>query len=323
MITKEEVVLAYRLMLGRDPENDDVVNSHCQNIHSAHALRDIFLKSPEFQQYMGELLEKKVTTRRRHPFTLPKIPVEIETSANYLEQMFERIRKEWELLGNTEPYWSVVTQPQYYQTDFEENREQFYRSGNHICQLFLAAIRRSGVSPAELNTCLEVGCGVGRVTEYLAESFSKVIASDISKSHLDLASRYLQAKGIKNVELLHWQNLAQINQLPQVDAILSVITLQHNPPPVIAWILRALLGTLRSGGVAFIQIPTYRNGYIFEVERYLQSTAPTSLEMHFLPQPDFFRIIEASNCNCLESREDGMVGDEELMLSNSFVIQKR
>lgn len=112
-------------------------------------------------------------------------------------------------------------------------------------------------------------------------------------------------------------------QLPQVDAIFTVITLQHNPPPVMAWMLRTLLSRLRPGGVAYLQIPTYRNGYMFEAERYLHSTPPTTLEMHFLPQHEVFRVVDQANCRCLEVREDGMVGDENLMLSNSFVFQKK
>jgi hypothetical protein len=90
-----------------------------------------------------------------------------------------------------------------------------------------------------------------------------------------------------------------------------------------AWMLSKLLGQLRSGGVAYIQIPTYRNGYMFEVDRYLNSTPPNTLEMHFLPQQEVFNIVAQSNCRCLEIREDGMVGDEDKMLSNSFLIQKK
>ena len=323
MITKEEATLAYRLMLGRDPESDDVLNNLCQNTHSTHALRESLIQSPEFHQRMGELLQLPVAVRHRHPFTLPKIPVETEVSAEVLDQMFERIRQEWEHLGQNEPYWSVVTQPQNYRAEFEANRENFYQLGQTNCQTFLAALRRCGVNPAELATCLEVGCGVGRVTAYLAEAFGQVIAADISKAHLDLAQQHLRGLGVTNVTLAHWFNVQQMLQLPQVDAIFSAITLQHNPPPVMAWMLRTLLSRLRSGGVAFLQIPTYRNGYMFEAERYLHSTPPTTLEMHFLPQYEVFRVVDQANCRCLEVREDTMVGDENLMLSNSFVFQKK
>jgi cyclopropane fatty-acyl-phospholipid synthase-like methyltransferase len=168
-----------------------------------------------------------------------------------------------------------------------------------------------------------VGCGVGRVTPFLAKAFPKVFATDISINHLEYARNYLVSQGITNVDLQHWSNTSALESLNNFDAIISVITLQHNPPPLIAWMLSKLLGALNPGGVAYLQIPTYRNGYLFEVERYLNSEAPKTLEMHFLPQYEIFKIVADSDCICLEIREDGMVGDENKMLSNTFLIQKR
>lgn len=323
MITPEEVSHAYKLFLGREPENADVVANYCQSAQTLDQLSSIFMSSPEFMRRLGSKLEKPPQNRHRHPFNLPKIPVETQVSAEVLGQMFERIHKQWENLGATEPYWSVVTQPQNYLAEFEQNRDQFYTSGNSACQIFLATLRRCGVNPAQLTTCLEVGCGVGRVTSYLAGAFEKVIAADISGKHLDIARSHLASKGVQNVELQHWHNVEQINQLPQVDAIISVITLQHNPPPIMAWMLLTLLSKLRSGGVAYVQIPTYKNGYLFESERYLASTPPDTLEMHYLPQTALFSIMTEANCQCLEIREDGMLSDEDQVLSNTLVVQKR
>jgi hypothetical protein len=118
------------------------------------------------------------------------------------------------------------------------------------------------------------------------------------------------------------QQMEQLRRLPKVDAVFSVITLQHNPPPIMAWLLSQLLGCLNPSGVAYLQIPSYRSGYLFEVERYMNSTATPTMEMHFLPQQDVFRVIQASACHCLEVREDGMVGAEDQMLSNTFLFQR-
>jgi protein-L-isoaspartate O-methyltransferase len=322
LVTPEEVSQAYKLFLGREPENSDVVAGYCQSMQTLDQLSRTFMSSPEFIRRLGSTLEKTPANRHRHPFNLPKIPVETEVSPEVLDQMFERIHKQWDRLGATEPYWSVVTQPQNYMAEFEQHREQFYASGNSTCQNFLATLRRCGVNPAQLDTCLEVGCGVGRVTGYLAGAFSKVIATDISGKHLDLAKSYLDAKDVHNVELQHWHNVDQMRQLPQVDAIMSVITLQHNAPPIMAWMITTLLSHLRSGGVAYLQVPTYKNGYLFEAERYLASTPPDTLEMHYLPQPKLFELFGEANCHCLEVREDGMVSDEDQMLSNTFLVQK-
>jgi SAM-dependent methyltransferase len=323
MVTPEEVSYAYKLYLGREPESEDVVASFCQSTQTLDQLSRTFMSSPEFMRRMGSALEHPQVARHRHPFNLPRIPVETEAPQELLDQMFERIHKEWEQLGATEPYWSVLTQPQNYLVDFKQHREQFYASGNSACQTILATLRRCGINPAQLNTCLEVGCGVGRVTGHLSGAFSKVIAADISGQHLELAKTYLGDKGLTNVELQHWHNVDQMHQLPQVDAIVSVITLQHNPPPIMAWMLRTLLSHLRSGGVAYFQLATYKNGYLFEVERYLASTPPDTLEMHYLPQLELFRLLAEANCQCLEVREDGAMAEEETALSNTFLVQKR
>jgi SAM-dependent methyltransferase len=322
LLSADQITLAYQLFLGRDPENQDVVNNLVQTTHSVEELRKIFVTSPEFVQQMAEALQKPAAVRQRHPFTLPHIPVETDVTDDVLDQMFARIQKQWEALGVSQPYWSVVTQPQYYQDQFEQHSEQFFLSGKYSSDLFLSALRRNGISPDNLHTCLEVGCGVGRVTKFLAESFTHVIACDISNAHIQLGMNHLSQHHLHNVEWVHWQDMTQLQHLPQVDAIFSVITLQHNPPPVMAWMLKQLLDSLNPGGAAYIQFPTYRNGYFFEVDRYLHTPPPQTLEMHFLPQRDVFQVIESCGCRCLEIREDGMVGDEDKMLSNTFLIVK-
>ena len=322
MITAESVKLAYRLFLGREPESENVINSLCQNTHSVEDLRAAFLKSPEFVQGISEYIGKLQTVRQRHPFHLPRIPVETEVSNEVLASMFERIHQEWEHLGKTEPHWSVVTQPKYYQADFASHSDEFYLSGKHAVQLFTTALRRCGVDQFKLKSCLDLGCGVGRVTVHLADSFEKVMGVDISAAHLTIAEAYSRDKHIAGVEWQQWQSLNQIRNMSEVDAIFSLITFQHNPPPVMAWILRTVLSHLKPGGVAFIQIPTYKTGYMFEVERYMHTTPTNTMEMHFLPQYEIFKVINESNCRMLEIREDAMVGSEDTMLSNTFLIQK-
>jgi len=321
VLTKEDITTAYRLFLGRDPENQDVVNNLLQTVQSYQQMRDHFLQSHEFLQSASEFLGEQQHMRLRHPL-LPHIPVEVDVSEEVLAAMFARIHKEWDLLAHNQPYWAVLTQNQYYLAHFNDHRAEFYASGAYAAEIFLAALRRNQINPKQLQSCLDYGCGVGRVTKFLAKQFPSVIGIDISQKFLDIARETMDSEKITNVSLLQCDRLQFLETLDPVDAIFSIITLQHNSPPVIAWTIKKLLSALKPGGVAYFQIPTYRNGYLFEAERYLNSTPPDTLEMHFFPQHEVFKLIEDANCSCLEVREDGMVAEEHFTLSNTFLVQK-
>ena len=323
MLSPSEIVIAYQLLLGRDPESQQVVDELAHSNRSVDELRETFYKSPEFLKHMGDVLQTSVKSDPRHPFVLPEIPVEVDCSNEQLAQMLLRISKEWEHLGESDPYWSVITQPYYHLNEFEPHRDQFYKSGQHTEYVYLASLRRCGVNPNLLKSCLDFGCGVGRITSHLSKTFESVIGVDVSKSHLQLAREHLDSENSSNVQLIQLTDFNILSVLPKVDTIISVITLQHNPPPIISYLIKSLLALLNPGGAAYFQVPTYRNGYLFEVERYLNSTPPDTLEMHFLPQKDVFKAIAESNCELLEVREDKMAGREDIMLSNSFVVRKR
>src|SRR5436853_398788 len=62
-------------------------------------------------------------------------------------------------------------------------------------------------------TCFELGCGVGRVTRFLAERFRKVVAADISPGNLEVCKQYLRNEGVNNVELLQIKDPIQLTSL--------------------------------------------------------------------------------------------------------------
>ena len=114
-----------------------------------------------------------------------------------------------------------------------------------------------------------------------------------------------------------------VERLPEFDVFLSVIVLQHNPPPLIVLILKSLLNKLQPGGIAYFQVPTYRRNYRFRVDEYLRSASPTGgMEMHFLPQHILFDVLQHTGCSLLECREDFCTGDHQT-ISNSIFARKQ
>jgi SAM-dependent methyltransferase len=312
-VTRENVIWCYRMLLGREPENEGAINSKLQRSSTEELLRE-FLTSREF-------LNSKRNTARPAFFTPTNLPitVEFEPSAENLARLVERVRRTWRGLGESKPHWSVLSQAEFLPDNIDATRDTFYRSGASDLEWVLAAIRRAGRDSAEFSTVHEYGCGLGRVTNHLATVFEKVIGCDISAPHLALARERSKAIGVSNIEYREI-SIPDYGIHEPIDLWFSVIVLQHNPPPVMFSILRRMLAALRPGGLAIFQIPTYAVGYRFEVMEYLKKSKDSkSMEMHVLPQRAIFDLIRQSNCQLLEITEDGWVGDGN-WLSNTFIV---
>lgn len=319
MISREEVIYAYRLLFGREPESDEIVTRYATELKDTRALREVFLSAPEFQEKLSGVLPPRPP---RLPFSGPAMQVELEASNEKLTALFDKVSARWHEIGITEPYWSVVTNESYVRKNFDASRETFYSGGEAEMKAFDATLRRAGLERETLKRCLELGCGVGRVTAALAGRFTEVIGADISATHLRVAEDYLKAAGCANVTFRHPQSLDDFSSFGSFDLLYSRMVLQHNPPPVIGRLLRALLSQLAVGGVAFLQIPTYRAGYRFAVEDYLAQDTTTALEMHVFPQVALLDLIADEKCRILEIREDDSAGISATMISNTVLLQK-
>jgi SAM-dependent methyltransferase len=249
-------------------------------------------------------------------------PLYIEKTED-LNDIFAHIKTVWEHFGKTEPYWSVISSDNFRLAEIHKSRNDFNESGRDNVDTLFNSLKRNMIDPSSLKTCLEYGCGIGRVTYWLSQRFEKVIGYDISTSHIELAEKYLQDRDIKNVTLYKIRKPLDISNFPKVDLVYSVIVLQHNPPPIIRLIIKELLKALNPGGIAFLQVPTYRLGYHFNVLEYMtKEVNGNRVEMHFLPQNEIFEIIDGGNARILEVLEDNWIGLSDGDRSNTFIIQK-
>lgn len=258
------------------------------------------------------------------PLSAPPIEIDTEADTATLERLLSHTEQTWTRLGEEEPHWSVISAEQFKRDRLEAHRSEFYASGRGDVEVFLAFLARNGVDAGSVHKVLEYGCGLGRITRYLAERFGEVVACDISPSHLQQAEAYLHDTGLRNVDCQRIRTLADIDGPADLDAVFSLIVLQHNPPPAIAAILERLLRRLRPGGVAYFQVPTYAADYRFSIADYLaHGLDARHIEMHYLPQREVFRIARDAGCNVLEVREDDWTGRRHVEISNTFLLQRR
>lgn len=251
----------------------------------------------------------------------PKIDTDIGSVA--LAEVLAHIETCWRNLGETEPHWSVLTNPQFKSDRIAETGNEFYASGEGDVRRMMKTAARCGIALPLQGTCFELGCGVGRLTLWLSRSFDRVIAADISPSHLALAEQTIRDAGCRNVELRLVNRPEALQQLPTFDCFFSLIVLQHNPPPVIRWLLLTVLSKLNAGGVGFFQVPTRLPGYSFDAAAYM-AQPPTDglMEMHALPHEVVLSTIREAGCELLEASRHDVAHDGGAMFMEFFVRRR-
>lgn len=255
---------------------------------------------------------------------LPANPIDLDLALSQRQHVWEHIAKVWTQLGRDEPYWSVLEAEEYSNANISRagTIDRFYESGRDDIERVENYLARNGRRLPETGLCVDYGCGLGRTTLWLAHRCARVLAVDVSQSHLDLARAALAARGITNVTFRLLRSRQDLADLRGFDFFHSVLVLQHNPPPLIADILAAAFAGLNAGGCAFFQVPTFDRSYSWHYDRYLAETAPAQqMEMHVLPQSAVFALAAKAGCVPLEVEPDVCIGMPD-WISNIFVLAK-
>ena len=131
--------------------------------------------------------------------------------------------------------------------------KEFYDLGESDWQVFLAQWKQYGF---DKRSCLEIGCGAGRITKQLAVCFDRVRAVDVSEDIIGFAQREVRSE---NVE---WSVIDGLH-LPQgdgsVNSIFSAHVLQHlDSVEVGVSYFRELARVLEVGGTIMVHIPLYQ-----------------------------------------------------------------
>jgi SAM-dependent methyltransferase len=318
LISPKLVNLAYRILLDRPPESREVVFEKASRLSTTGELRREFINSEEYRMKNPGGGAPTLSGNE------PAVFIEDVQSQQDLGALFSHIQETWQHLGELEPYWSVLTAEQFKKSKLRDI-DDFYNTGRQYVSTIFDTLDRNEIDYRWYQSCLEYGCGLGRVTRWLSEEFSCVFGYDISRTHLQEANLYLSNQDVKNVILRHITRPNDIINLPKVDLVYSIIVLQHNPPPLIQMIIKEMIRALNPGGAAMFQVPTYRLGYRFALREYLNEEATKKqMEMHILPQRMIFEIIGQEGGELLEVIEDGLAGGLRTKeVSNTFLVRKR
>jgi ubiquinone/menaquinone biosynthesis C-methylase UbiE len=166
----------------------------------------------------------------------------------------ERYKQGWEEIGKLDPLWAVLTEPsgQYGRWD----RDAFFRTGaDEISRVMEEADKLA--HPRQKGVALDFGCGVGRLTRALAQSFEKNYGVDISHAMIIKARELNQ--DLSNCTFIV-NNSADLSIFPSetVDFIYTARVLQHLPnQALIERYVSEFARVLKPGGLMVFQIPSH------------------------------------------------------------------
>ena len=158
-----------------------------------------------------------------------------------------RMRSFWDEKARENPTYYVSSYRPYDEQDWDE----FWKWGETLAQRFLD---ESGIPFTGQERMLEIGCGVGRMTQYFAGRFAEVHALDVSPEMIARARERLAGRA--NVQL-HVGNGLDLRGFAdgQFDFVFSYITFQHIPRAAItAKYIREAGRVLKPGGHFYFQV---------------------------------------------------------------------
>ena len=163
----------------------------------------------------------------------------------------EDVRQTFETLGRQDPLWTVITNRRFKRNRWDPGA--FFETGREEIRGVMDYLDRLGLKPRR-QRALDFGCGVGRLSQTLADSFQHVVGVDIAESMLEAARRY-NRHGDRCQYVCNTSNDLKRFADASFDFIYTNITLQHIPPEHSAGYISEFFRLLRADGVVIFQVP--------------------------------------------------------------------
>lgn len=162
-----------------------------------------------------------------------------------LNKTATQLKEDWERAASSENYRNSIAQ------GFLREKS-FKRIGESQTKAILGFLGKYDIS-IDNKRVVEIGCGAGRITEFLAKKAEFIYATDIS---MGMLKRFRERLGdIPNVALICSGDFSVIPD-SSADIILSFLVFQHIPEILVKALLKDSIRVLKPGGHLVFQLST-------------------------------------------------------------------
>lgn len=211
------------------------------------------------------------------------------------------VQQYWDRLAHTDPMWAILTHDA--KTEGRWDADEFFATGVREVNVFMDQAAAWG-APASRRTALDFGCGIGRLSQALADHFDRVHGVDISPKMIELAGEH-NHKGPR-VEYL-CNPSGDLRRFPDrsMDMVYSWITLQHMRPRYARRYLREFLRVLAPGGLLLFQYPSKPIRFRLRFAKWRAIfSKPRPMYMNGMDREDVVRLLERGGGRILEIQQD-------------------
>lgn len=164
----------------------------------------------------------------------------------------KKLKESWNEFGKADPLWSILTDPKKKGNKWDV--DEFFKTGQdeidsviHYIDSLKITLRRE--------SALDFGCGVGRLTQALAQYFNEVYGVDIAASMIELAEKHNRYKD-RCKYILNEENSLCLFANDSFDFIYTNIVLQHMKPKYSKAYIREFIRIMKPSGLLVFQQPS-------------------------------------------------------------------
>ncbi|HET9103443.1 MAG TPA: methyltransferase domain-containing protein [Solirubrobacteraceae bacterium] len=163
----------------------------------------------------------------------------------------DSLEQHWNALGHDDPLWAILSLPG--KRGGVWDLEEFLATGRRDVEQVLAQLRETGIDVAR-GRALDFGCGIGRLTQPLADHFQRCDGVDLAGSMIEQAVRLNQREGSCH---FHHSSVSDLRMFTDesFDFVISLLVFQHMEPGLMRGYLREVVRVLKPDGVAYFNLP--------------------------------------------------------------------